>query len=51
MPVNSVAFEREDAGAEHDGHIRDVENASAQGANPNVHEIDHHPVSDPIREI
>ena len=51
MPIGSVAFEHEDAGAEHDGHIRDVENSSAQGANPNVHEIDHHSISDAIEEI
>jgi hypothetical protein len=51
MLIGSVAFEHEDAGAEHDGHIGDIENSSAQGANPNVHEIDHHSISDPIQEI
>jgi hypothetical protein len=51
MPIGSVAFEHEDAGAEHDGHIRDIENSSAQGADPNVHEIDHHSINDPIQEI
>src|SRR5688572_5763182 len=51
MPVGSGAFEHEDAGAEHDGHIRDIEDSSAQGANPNVHEIDHHSIRDPIEEI
>src|SRR6187397_1143374 len=51
MSTGSVAFEYQDAGAEHDGHIRDIENSSPQGANPDVHEIDHHSISNPIQEI
>jgi hypothetical protein len=51
MPIGSGAFEYEDAGAEHDGHIRDIEDSSTQRANPNVHEIDHHSMNDPIQEI
>jgi hypothetical protein len=39
MRIGSVAFEQEDADAEHDGHIRDIENSSARGANPNVHRV------------
>ena len=51
MPTGPVAFEYEDAGAEHDGHVGDIENSSPQGANPNVHEVDHHSISDPIQEV
>ena len=51
MPIGSVGFEHEDAGAEHDGHIRDIENSSPHWANPDVHEVDHHSVSDPIHEV
>jgi single-stranded DNA-binding protein len=51
MSIGSEAFEHEDAGAEHDGYIRDIEYSSAQGTNPDVHEIDHHSISDSIQEI
>jgi hypothetical protein len=51
MAIGSVASEHEDARAKHDGHIGDIENSRANGANPNVHEIDHCSINDPIHEI
>lgn len=51
MPLRPVAFEHQDAGTEHDGHIRDIEDSRPQRANPNVHEVDHHSIRDPVEEI
>ncbi len=51
MLFGPIAFKHEDAGAEHDGHIRNVENAGPQWANPNVHEIDDNSMRNPIEEV
>jgi hypothetical protein len=51
MPGGTIAFEHEDAGAEHDGHVRDIENTGPQWTNPNIHEVDHHSIRDPIQEV
>ena len=34
MPVGATGLDPDDADAEHDGHIRDIENSSAQGPIP-----------------
>jgi hypothetical protein len=51
MPAGPVAFEHKDASAERDGHVRDIENSSPQGTNPDVHEINHHSIGDSVKEI
>jgi hypothetical protein len=51
MPVGATGFEHDDADAEHDGHIRNIEDSSPQSTNPHVHEVDDRPVNDPIQEV
>jgi hypothetical protein len=41
----------DDSSSEHDGHIRDIENAGPQWANPNVHEVDDLSIGDAIEEV
>src|SRR5262245_62990668 len=51
MPIGPTAFEQDDADAEHDGHIRNIEDSSPQWTNPHVHEIDDCSVNDSIQEV
>lgn len=51
MPVGPTGFEHDDAGAEHDGHIRNIEDSSPQWTNPHVHEIDDGSVNEAIQEV
>jgi hypothetical protein len=47
----SVARDDDDSSPEHDGHIRDIENAGPQWAKPNVHEVDDLSIGDAIEEV
>jgi len=50
-PGGPTGFEHDDADAEHDRHIRNIEDSSPQWTNPHVHEIDDRSVNDPIQEV
>src|SRR3954469_25435848 len=45
------ARDHDDASSEHDGHIRDIENAGSQWPEPNVHEVDDLSIGDAIQEV
>jgi hypothetical protein len=51
MPVGVRGLEHDDSDAEHDGHIRNIEDSSPQWTNPHAHEIDNRSVNDSIQEI
>ena len=46
-----TAFEDDDADAEHDGHIRNIEDSSSHWTNAHVHEVDDAFVTDPIQKV
>src|SRR4029453_13027128 len=49
--IGAIARDDDDSSSEHDGHIRDIENAGPQWAKPNVHEVDDLPIGDAIEEV
>src|SRR6185369_11454614 len=47
----TIAADHDDAGAEHDGHVRHVENAGPQRTKSDVHEVDDLAVGEAIHEV
>jgi|ERR1043166_7444293 hypothetical protein len=49
--MRTIAFEHEKAGADHDGHVRNIENTCPQRANTNIYEVDDPAIGDAIDDI
>jgi hypothetical protein len=47
MPVGPTGFEHDNADAEHDGHIRNIEDPSPERTDSNIDEVDDRSVNDP----
>jgi hypothetical protein len=45
------AFNHQNGGTEHDRNVRHIEDPRPQGANPDVHEVDHHTIGDSIEQV
>jgi len=47
----STGFEHDNADAEHDRHIGNIEDSSPKWTNPHVHEINDSSMSNPVQEV